>query len=102
MTTECIITGVILIEDDCAYNGDLFRQGDTYIVNCNEASAHPADVTDDTKWITPTGDYWTRRGVFVIPVRGAQLSRAAMDYITPSKRSPERAEIEAKAIRRYE
>ena len=36
--TDCLITGVILIEGDRMFNGDLFQQGDTYIVNCNEAS----------------------------------------------------------------
>jgi hypothetical protein len=79
--TDCLITGVILIEGDRMFNGDLFRQGDTYIVNCNEASEAVADVTDDMKWIGVGGDYWTRRGVYVIPMHVAQFSPAALEYM---------------------
>lgn len=102
MTTECIITGVVLIDslEDVAYNGDLFQQGDTYIVNCNEQSAHTPDEdwrkNHDLKWITPPvlDSCWSRRGVYVFPAREAVMSRAAMEYVRPH--------LEAKAIRRYE
>lgn len=84
MKADCICTGIILVEDDCAYNGDLFQMGDTYIVNCNEASAMSAsDVMSvaGVRAITPTGDYWTRKGVYVMKVAEAELSKAAKEYI---------------------
>lgn len=80
--TECVITGVVLIEDDVAYNGDLFIQCDTYIVNCNEQSAHVPDLTTPgLKWIRPNGDYWTRKGVYVFDMFEADHSVAALEYM---------------------
>jgi len=81
MGAQCLITGVILIEDDVTYAGDLFEMGGMYIVNCNEASGGARMVVAGDKTITPTGDYWTRKGVYVIPVEDARLSIAALEYI---------------------
>jgi hypothetical protein len=84
--TECRITGCVLVhpEGHVAYNGDLFEQGDTYIVNCNEASAHtpPEHFDKGVKWIRPTGDhYWERRGVWVFQTDSADHSIAALEYM---------------------
>lgn len=85
MRTECMITGCVLIhpDGDVAYNGDLFEQGDTYIVNCNEESAHTPDEHPGkgVKWIRPTGDYWHRRGVWVFKTEDAYHSVAALEYM---------------------
>lgn len=80
---RCLITGVVLIVNDIAYNGDLFEQGDQYIVNCNEQSAHKPDMSKplNLKFILLPGDFWERRGVFVVPKHAAYLSLAALDYI---------------------
>lgn len=83
MIADCICTGIILIEDDCAYRGDLFQMGDTYIVNCVDVAmpAIEATVAPEVRWIRPKNDYWTRKGVFVIKVADAELSHAANAYI---------------------
>jgi hypothetical protein len=84
MRTDCLITGVILLHPATgkAYNGDLFQQGFTYIVNCNEASEHTLyPMPDGAKWVRPLGEYWMRRGVWIFPAAEAQFSNAALLYM---------------------
>lgn len=85
MNTKCVITGVTLIHPDghVCYVADLFEQGDTYIVNCNEGSARTPPETFDraTKWVRPNGDYWERRGVWVFKTDDTDHSISALEYM---------------------
>jgi hypothetical protein len=85
MDTKCQITGVILIhpDGDVCFAADLFEQGETYIANANENSAHTPEERygKGVKWIRPTGDYWQRKGVWVFPVDSTEHSIAALEYM---------------------
>lgn len=82
MQADCICTGCLLIEDDVAYRGDMFQMGDTYIINCNEASNHqPPEDPAGYLAVTMTGDYWTRKGVYVVKTNQATLSKALNAYV---------------------
>ncbi len=86
MKTECIITGVILITPEGHYElrGDMFKQGRTFIVNCNEHSKKEIRTeypTSVVKWVRPGIYAWERRGVWVFDENDCELSTAAMEYI---------------------
>ncbi len=81
-----MITGVILITPEGRYslNGDLFFQGDTVIVNCNEHSKKEIDSIPPgkiAKWVRPGLSAWERRGVWVFNADDCQFSVAALEYM---------------------
>jgi hypothetical protein len=91
MKTECVITGVTLLDFDegewWSYQGDLFKQGDTFIVHCNEASRAAMDMSllpqRRLKWIRPMFPVWQRRGVWVMHQSDCEFSPAAWRYMHP-------------------
>lgn len=86
MRPRCVITGLALISpaDDAWIAGDLFDAGSVWIFNGNCEGGRPAWLYEEPhyqKHITPTGVFWERRGVFVIPKEDAQLNSAALEYM---------------------
>lgn len=87
---ECIITGVILVEESpmknvhpMGRNGDLFAHGDTYIINVNP-NCEPYLVDEArAKIIYMNERHWERRSVYVVNKADATLNQNAIDYIKP-------------------
>jgi hypothetical protein len=77
---DCIITGVALINpEEGVFAADLFQQGRVFIINANEKPMPPEYAGDKT--VTLTGNYWMRRGVYVVNIEDVELSPAANNYI---------------------
>ena len=83
MAARCLITGVDLLDKGVLYRGDLFEQGDHYIVNCNEHGRPAlAAMPHHDKWVQPQRrDHFMRHGVYVIPKDELYLSLGARNYI---------------------
>lgn len=77
---DCIVTGIWLIDPESGcWPADLFQQGDVYIINANmngDGTGRPG-----LRNITLTGEYWMRRGVYVVNREDTTLSKAANEYI---------------------
>ena len=87
---KCVITGCALISpySGCWVAGDLFDGGTVWVFNGNYAGTDPAWLPTThvpihySKHITPTdGNYFERRGVFVIFKDKATLNTAALEHI---------------------
>lgn len=86
---QCLITGCELHSPTEGWwvHGDLFRIGTSYVFNAvlNEmAEANKQYGNTVPSWknvLTIDGQYWEKRGVFVIPILNAELNQVAKDYV---------------------
>ena len=85
---ECIITGVIVVDGPpmkgvtpVGVPGDLFQQGDMYIVNANPNATWEKVDKARARIIYMAGSNWERRSVYVIAKEDAILNQNALDYI---------------------
>jgi len=89
MNTECLIAGVELVSPSGEYHfhGDLFQQGNTFIVNA------VTDRSGDALWVDGAPElglnnvylrnheYFERRGVIVFNLEDCEFSVTALEYI---------------------
>ena len=90
MRTRCIITGVTLVfpeGSECCV-GDLFQQGDIYIMNANtdrsgDGRRLPVEqsIYGRTVRLVNHDCYFERRGVFVFSRFSCELNREAEEHI---------------------
>lgn len=81
---KCICTGMWFadFEDSVAYRGDLFRLGETFIVNAVEGEEAFDDLEEDERiLVCPAEFYFERRRVFVMPAAKVSMNQALMHYI---------------------
>lgn len=87
---QCICTGMYVTDGMDAYVGDLFRLGDTLIVNCNSHSrkAHESLWEKDKILHLAPGDdprsherYFSRPTAAVIQIKNAGANQALLNYI---------------------
>ncbi len=86
MNAQCIITGVVLVEEPPHGNpmgrpGDLFDFGDMYVINVNPNSERMPVNEATARIIYMNHAHWERRSVYVIPKTDATLNQNAIDYI---------------------
>ncbi len=89
MTPQCVITGCDLKVGLIHYSCDLFEMGDTWIANGNvNAEGLPLAIVTPfyTKRLEIVGDFFHRRGVFVVRKGAAVLNAEAAEYIEKGKR----------------
>lgn len=81
----CLITGCALIDPDgAAIWGDLYQLADCYVFNAvlrNGEASRSYELRPDGRIITIVGDFFERRGVFVIPLTCAVLNQVASLFI---------------------
>lgn len=85
---RCVITGCALLRQGSWVAGDLFDADTHWVFNGNIRNGAAiawqpaAPVPHYQKHITLEGEYFERRGVFVVHKSAATLNPAAIDYIS--------------------